>query len=1071
MRTPVTILLASALCLPLCCEVRVWQGTLTLPTYEEGAPDVNPPFDVFASTKYNYPYTLREQITDKRKPQEWRALFLENEYLKCAVLPDLGGHIYSCTDKTNGAQMFYANPSIKKARVGYRGAWAAFGVEFNFPVSHNWVSQSPVDFAIQSHPDGSASIWVGNIDRVYGMQWRVELTLRPGSTVLEQHMKLYNPSDVRRRYYWWNNAAVESWDDSHIYYPQNFSASHGFTFIDSWPVNHEGLDQSALKNHVKGPVSQFAYATREPWMGIYHPHTRAGVVHFALPADAPSKKIWSWGVNAEGKSWRTALSDNNSAYMEVQAGLFRNQETFAFMGPQEGIEFTEYWMPVKEIGGIARANLNGIVNFEHGASARLGINVTHVVPNGLVRVLDGARLVAEERVSLDPKQTYFKDLPEGPVYTVELHDAQGMLLLKHTEGQYDMAKPSEVKVGPQPIHKFPAPDRRSETDILEMGADSEVNGGNLDAWNLYQDGLKRFPDSFDLHKATGRLAVTLLRYEEAAENLRLAQQRRSNDPDIHYYLGLALAALDQPAQARVEFEHAQVFREYRAAARLELAFLDAQRGDYNSALSWTQRAIADSPSAVRLGIVEVALLRQLGRESDAHERRAQWLTLDPANSALRFEGTLFGNDDNNLWAHLGAEPERVLQVASEYMRLGMFDTAETLLAHRYPAVDAAWTEPGAVLPQENPLIAYYRAYCRQRLGRSANDDYQSAAKLSTLYVFPSRADTIPVLRAALAANPDDASAHFLMGSLWMSGGMTDRALEEWQKARHINAAISTLHRNIGSALLFLKNDPHQAAEVLRQGLGVDPSNVALYAGLDQALALLDRPANERADMLGQFPDPKSMPSDLVYAEAVALAEAGRFDEARKLFYGRFFPSEESGTPVAQVYLEVELLRANGLARAGKTAEAREAIRKIGQEVPGLSFTRDGLADLLKTPRYQYAVGEVFAALGDNELAREHWQKAANGESEWLFAFLAARRLNPAAPDWRVHAEAALRQTEAASGSGFAQYSRGVLLRELGKPEEARAAFRSAILARDRGLSQYLGRTGLASLQPSAVGSQ
>ena len=43
--------------------------------------------------------------------------------------------------------MFYANPSIKKALIGYRGAWAAFGIEFNFPVSHNWMSMSPVDFA------------------------------------------------------------------------------------------------------------------------------------------------------------------------------------------------------------------------------------------------------------------------------------------------------------------------------------------------------------------------------------------------------------------------------------------------------------------------------------------------------------------------------------------------------------------------------------------------------------------------------------------------------------------------------------------------------------------------------------------------------------------------------------------------------------------------------------------------------------------------------------------------------------------------------------------------------------
>jgi len=40
-------------------QVRVWQGTLTLPTYEEGAPDPNPPFDQFTTNRFNYPYTLR----------------------------------------------------------------------------------------------------------------------------------------------------------------------------------------------------------------------------------------------------------------------------------------------------------------------------------------------------------------------------------------------------------------------------------------------------------------------------------------------------------------------------------------------------------------------------------------------------------------------------------------------------------------------------------------------------------------------------------------------------------------------------------------------------------------------------------------------------------------------------------------------------------------------------------------------------------------------------------------------------------------------------------------------------
>ena len=104
-------------------QVRVWQGTLTLPTYEEGMPD----------------------LTNRLVKHDWRAIYLENEYLKCSVLPDIGGHLYTCVDKISGQSMFYANTAVKKADVGYRGAWAAFGIEFNFPVSHNWVSVSPVD--------------------------------------------------------------------------------------------------------------------------------------------------------------------------------------------------------------------------------------------------------------------------------------------------------------------------------------------------------------------------------------------------------------------------------------------------------------------------------------------------------------------------------------------------------------------------------------------------------------------------------------------------------------------------------------------------------------------------------------------------------------------------------------------------------------------------------------------------------------------------------------------------------------------------------------------------------------
>lgn len=1061
MRLTRVALLGGILCLPLCSEVRVWQGTLSLPTYDEGLPDVNPPFDAFATTRFNYPYTVRENLTDRRAVRSWRALFLENEYLTCAVLPDLGGHLYSCTDRVNGAQLFYANPSVKKAQVALRGAWAALGVEFNFPVSHNWVTVSPVDFAIERGPDGSASVWVANIDRVYGMQWRVELRLRPGSTVLEQRVRLYNPGELRRRFYWWTNAAVESWDDSRIYYPQNFSASHGFTYVDRWPVNSEGLDQSVLGNHIRGPVSQFAHATREPYMGIYHPRTRSGVVHFAWPADAPGKKLWSWGVDAEGKSWRKALSDNESAYMEVQSGLFRNQETYAFLGPQENIEFSEYWLPVRDIGGVSRANLHGAVHFDRSAGVRLGINVTHAVENGLVRIRTAGRVVAEERLSLDPARTWFRNLPPASAYTVELRDAKGDLLISHTEGQYDMAKPSEIQPGPQPIHEFPALDRCSDGDFLEIGTDHELNGRNLNAWDTYQAGLKRFPDSFDLLKAAGRLAVTLFRYEQALEYLRRAQQRRSNDPELHYHIGLACAALNRPAEARPEFEKAQFFDAWRTPARLELAALDAQQGDFAAALGWIRRAIADSPNAAGLGLFEVALLRKTGQPQLARERLDFWQKIDPTSSALRFEKTLLGGADEALWTHLAADPERVLELASHYMRLGMFDTAVQLLDRRYPAVDLSWSEPGSLLPQEHQLIAYYRGYCRQRSGRSGGEDYRAAAQLPTRYVFPSRSDTLPVLRAALEANSSDATAHFLLGSLWMSAGLADRAVAEWEQARARKAAIPTLHRNLGYALLLLQDDPQRAAIVLREGLAADPANAAIYTALDQALALLGRPPAERATVLERYPDQQNMPSPLVFAEALALAEAGEPGKARGLFQNRFIAHEESGTQVAQVRLQVELLGIRGLARAGKAAEARQALGSLGREQ----------TQFLNTPRYQFEIGELWAELGDTERARKQWQAAAAADSwaQAAFALVAAKRLGGETQEWRSRLESALRQADSAlrttGSSGLAHFTRGVLLRELGRKDEARAAFRMAVLTPDRGLSQYLGRVGLASLQP------
>ena len=1051
MRALACLLLAAAM--PAIPQVKVWEGTLTLPTYQEGLPDPNPPFDIFATSRFNYPYTVRDKLTDRRIDQHWRALYLENEYLKCSVLPDIGGHLYSCTDKVNGKEMFYANPSIKKALIGYRGAWAAFGIEFNFPVSHNWASMSPVDFATVKHPDGSASVWVANIDRPYGMQWRVELILRPGSTVLEQNVRLYNRADVRRRFYWWNNAGVEVKDDSRVIYPMRFTAAHGFADVDTWPVDRTGQDISIIKNQTHGNVSRFVHASREPYMGVWHPATNSGVVHFAYWQELPGKKIWSWGADRGGREWRKVLSDNNSAYVEVQGGLFRNQETYAFLPPQETLQFREYWMPVRDIGGFSRANLDALVNVERGAPAggrvtvNVGMNVTHAV-EGTVRIKDKDRVVAEERVNLTPRDTWRKtlaDLPAGSRYTVELRNAAGRVLMAHTENQYDWDPASEVKTGPQQAKRYPAPEKRSEGEFAEVGADDELNGRLIVAYENYRRGLERFPESFELSKAAGRLAVTLNRFAEAVEPLKKAQRLVTNDPEIHYYLGCAYNALGEARKARGEWERALTFRSLRPASALQLARLDAREGDRGAALREIREVVGEFPDMVRAGGMEVALLRQAKQVEAAHTRLAYWLDKDPTSPMLRVERVALGASDEALWRHLAADPERVLEIATDYMELGFWADAAALLGRKYPAVDAATTEPGAVLPQDHPMVAYYRAWCREKMGQAAQPDYAAAGKLSTRYIFPYRAGAFTVLKRALEVSPQDATAHYFLGDLYEAGGMIDPALAEWQAARAINPKIPVLHRNLAVTLMLVKNSPEQALEVYREGLAADPTNLEVYTGINQAMSLLGRPAAERAAALERYPDKANMPANLVYALALALAEDGRAAEAEKLFAGRFFPREEGGLDARQVQFEV-------------------ALRKALTERKGAgALANDPFA---QSARAQYYLGEAESLAGNQEAARGHWQQAlktGRGPWEQVFAYKAAEKLGEGAA-WREKLAGALDrmrpETDESRNPGMQAYARGLMLQALGRESEADAAFRRALTAPDRLLSHYYTRMAM-----------
>jgi tetratricopeptide (TPR) repeat protein len=949
-------------------RVRLWEDSKIIPTSQEGLPDPNPPFDLFNLGRFfNYPYTLRHNLVDRRVPRKWRTLELENEYLKCTVLPDLGGHLYTCIDKISGTSMFYANPSIKFARIAYRGMWAALGVEFNFPVSHNWMTTSPVDFAMTREPDGGASIWVGNIDRVYGMQWRVQLTLRPGRACLEQRTTIYNRSNIRHRFYWWTNAGVEVSDDSRILYPMEFTAGHGFADVDTWPVDSAGVDLSRVGNHKYGPVSRFSYGSREPYMAVYHPRTRSGVVHYSSPLDLPSKKIWSWGSDEDGLDWRTALSDNGSSYVEIQAGLFRDQETYGFLEPQETRTFTEYWIPIRELGGVSRASTDVVLNLNRQAVSKdalaleVILNVTRDLPNAQLSVMDGSRIAASARASLSPRSTFrktFSGLRASAAYSVELRDESGKAVLRHAEGEYDFTHREKIQTGPQPPHSHPVEANFCAEDILGLATDQESNGELLLALKTYQRGLARFPNSIVLNRAAGRLEVSLKQYEAARQHLSKALALMSSDHETAYYLGLALAAKGEHREARIHWEFAQQSGSYHAPALMELAALEARGGERKRALQMIQDVVRIRPEIVRAGGMEVALLRVLGYESKATERLKIWRQEDPTNSFLRYEALRLGTKDSALLAHLAGDPERILEIAVDYMHFGLFEDALDVLSRQYPSGARVVTEPGMLHPGSYPLIAYYRGFCRYALGIDGRPDFEAGSSIPTSYVFPNRPESFAVLRRAIEVNPDDATAHFLLGSLYLSGGVTEPALEEWNAARRIRPAIPTLHRNMGYTVLRSGESPERAVELFREGIKYNPDNVDVYLGLEEAMEKAGRPASDRAHMLELFPGMQSAPAALVFRLVHVLAEAGEFDQAEGQLMNRFFPREEGGINVREIYIALKLKQAKSMAVKGQCTSALEMVHHLGDPIPTLPFTAKGLVPFIASGSSKRIVQEI-----------------------------------------------------------------------------------------------------------------
>src|SRR5471030_2635801 len=169
--------------------VKVWEEDIIIPTYGIGQPDKNPMF--FEKRVYQgssgmvYPNAVIEKIYDEKTDKTYHGVFLENKYLKIMILPELGGRVQMAYDKIKQRHFVYYNQVVKPALVGLTGPWISGGIEFNWPQHHRPSTFEPIDHTIEEREDGSKTIWVNEIERMFGTKCLAGFTLHPDRAYLE----------------------------------------------------------------------------------------------------------------------------------------------------------------------------------------------------------------------------------------------------------------------------------------------------------------------------------------------------------------------------------------------------------------------------------------------------------------------------------------------------------------------------------------------------------------------------------------------------------------------------------------------------------------------------------------------------------------------------------------------------------------------------------------------------------------------------------------------------------------------------------------------------------------------
>jgi hypothetical protein len=273
------------------------------------------------------PYRMQDSYTRERHPQCLPTVILENEILRAAFLPGLGGRLYSLVHVPSQRELLDRNPILQFANVALRNAWFSGGIEWNLgQLGHHYLTSAPLFAAEIKGAQDEPALRIYEFERCKRLLWQIDFHLPPESHFLFASTRVINLNTWQVPMYWWTNIAVPELREARTLMPADMVFVHSpgkkldlvpMPFWNNQDLSRPTSARDAIEAFYRIPDGE------RPWIASLA-DDGSGLVETST-RNLKGRKMFAWGMGPGGRRWQQHLAGPGHAYIEIQAGLARTQ--------------------------------------------------------------------------------------------------------------------------------------------------------------------------------------------------------------------------------------------------------------------------------------------------------------------------------------------------------------------------------------------------------------------------------------------------------------------------------------------------------------------------------------------------------------------------------------------------------------------------------------------------------------------------------------------------------------------------------------------------------------------------